>query len=353
MPFSLETMRPYLEHPYTHAVFALALTLLSARLLGRLVSTIVSKMAEKAERDLDDHVLEMLHGPSVNTIILFGFIVAIQLLNLPVGFEAGLVRTLLTVILIFWMGFLFKVSTRALQQASESKERFKHVVESTFPIFNNAMRLLILAIGVYLFNKVWDIDTTGWLASAGVLGIAVGFAAKDSLSNLFAGVFIIADAPYRVGDVINIDSGERGAVTHIGIRSTRILTRDNIEITIPNAILGNSKVTNESQPTKLRRLKVSVGVAYGSDIKKVKEVLLEVAAEEKRVLKRPAPEALFRAFGDSSLDFELRYHLSKPGDIAVIEDVMNSAVYEAFREASIEIPFPQRDLHVISMPDKN
>ena len=91
--------------------------------------------------------------------------------------------------------------------------------------------LIAIALGTYMVLQVWSVDVTGWLASAGIVGIAVGFAAKDTLANLFSGVFILADRPYKLGDYVNLSSGERGKVTHIGIRSTRLLTRDDIEIT--------------------------------------------------------------------------------------------------------------------------
>ena len=122
------------------------------------------------------------------------------------------------------------------------------------------------------------------MASAGVVGLAVGFAAKDTLSNLIAGVFIMADAQYKINDLIILDSGERGLVTHIGLRSTRLLTRDDIEITVPNAVMGQAKITNETGgPKPQRRLRVPVGVAYGSDIDLVREILLRVALDEKLI----------------------------------------------------------------------
>ncbi|GIS88459.1 MAG: hypothetical protein CM1200mP18_11690 [Gammaproteobacteria bacterium] len=98
--------------------------------------------------------------------------------------------------------------------------------------------MLVWALAVFVVIVVWDLDATGWLASAGVVGLAVGFAAKDTLSNLIAGVFIMADAQYKIDDLFILDSGERGQVTHIGLRSTRFLTRDDIEITVPNAVMG-------------------------------------------------------------------------------------------------------------------
>ena len=191
---------------------------------------------------------------------------------------------------------------------------------------------------------------TAWLASAGIVGIAVGFAAKDTLANLFSGVFILADAPYKIGDYVVLDSGERGEVTHIGIRSTRILTRDDVEVTIPNSIMGNTKISNESGgPHKKFRIRVKVGVAYGSDTQKVKEILLKVADEHPEVVKNsgvPDPQVLFHSFGDSALDFELRCFIKDiDSRVTVISD-LNFAIDAAFRENNIEIPFPQRDLHI-------
>jgi small-conductance mechanosensitive channel len=124
---------------------------------------------------------------------------------------------------------------------------------------------------------------TAWLASAGIVGIAVGFAAKDTLANLFSGVFIMADAPYKIGDYVVLDTGERGEITHIGIRSTRMRTRDDVEVTVPNSIMGNTKIINESGgPYEKYRIRVKVGVAYGSDIDQVEQLLMEIAAANEK-----------------------------------------------------------------------
>jgi MscS family membrane protein len=105
---------------------------------------------------------------------------------------------------------------------------------------------VIVVVAVYIIFSAWNIDMTVWLASAGIIGIAVGFAAKDTLANLFSGVFILADAPYKIGGFVVLDTAKRGEVTHIGIRNTRLLTRDDVEITVPNSIMGNTKIINES-----------------------------------------------------------------------------------------------------------
>ena len=118
------------------------------------------------------------------------------------------------------------------------------------------------------------------LAGAGVIGIAVGFAARDTLANLISGVSIVADAPYKLGDYIVLDTGERGVVSSLGIRSTRLMTRDDVEVSIPNAVIGSAKIINESGgPWEKYRIRIPVGVAYGSDTELAHRLMLETARE--------------------------------------------------------------------------
>ncbi len=198
---------------------------------------------------------------------------------------------------------------------------------------------------------VWNINVSAWLASAGIVGIAVGFAAKDRLANLFAGFFIVTDAPYKVGDYIVFDTGERGRVTQIGLRSTRLLTRDDIEITIPNSIIANAKIVNESGgPWERSRVRVGVSVAYGSDIDQVREVLSRIAQESSFLCDNPEPRVRLRTFGDSGLNFELLGWIDLPELRGRALDALNSDVYKKFMEHGIEIPFPKRDLYLKQVP---
>ncbi|MBT8099281.1 MAG: mechanosensitive ion channel family protein, partial [Gammaproteobacteria bacterium] len=211
--------------------------------------------------------------------------------------------------------------------------------------------IALFALAIYFAFLAWDIELTAWLASAGIVGLALGLAARDTLSNVFAGVSIVADAPYKTGDFIILDTGERGVVTQIGLRSTRLLTRDDVEITIPNGILGNSKIINEAGgPSEKHRIRIAVGVAYGSDIDHVIATLEKVAADHDEICTDPAPRVRFRRFGDSSLDFELLCWIDRPVNRGRLHHELNCAVYKAFIAGNIEIPFPQRDLHVRTMP---
>ncbi len=212
---------------------------------------------------------------------------------------------------------------------------------------------ILAGAAAYFLFKAWNADISAWLASAGILGIAVGFAAKDTLANLFSGVFILADAPYKIGDYVNLTGGQRGRVTHIGLRSTRILTRDDVEIILPNALIGNGMIINESGGPQVRfRLRVPVGVAYGSDVDQVEEVLLACVKDADHVCDAPAPRVRFREFGASGLVFELLAWIDEPVFRGRVMHELNRRVYKAFYASSIEIPYAKHDVYIKNMPTK-
>ena len=233
-----------------------ALGVLAASLvLGLFVHFVVLRglaaLFARTRTDLDERVLRVLAWPVVASVVLGGAFVAVhQLGSSPTVTEAA-GRVLLTVALLLWTVLGLRMARLLVQHASHVADRFAAVDRRTAPLFGNLATVLVLALAVYLALLVWQVDATGWLASAGIVGVAVGFAAKDTLSNLFAGVFIIADAPYQIGDYIVLDDGVRGEVVHIGLRSTRVQTRDDVFITIPNSVIGQSKIVNQSgAPTR-------------------------------------------------------------------------------------------------------
>ena len=188
---------------------------------------------------------------------------------------------------------------------------------------------------------------------AGALSVGIGFGLQNIVNNFVSGLILLFERPVRKGDWIVVN-GTEGVVKDIQIRSTRIETFDRADVIVPNSELISNQVTNWVLSSSSGRAIVPVGVAYGTDTEKVRDVLLKVAEENDDVAKTnylPEPRVLFREFGDSSLNFELRvFLLNVDSRLSVISD-LNFAIDKAFREAGIEIPFPQRDLHVKSLPD--
>ena len=299
---------------------------------------------------MDDDLIVLLHRPIFLSFVLVGLGLATQRIGMAEAPEFLTLGLLKTIAIVVWYGLSRRLASVILAALSRGSEN-RILQANMLPLMDNTIKVVLAALAAYFIFLAWDINVTAWLASAGIVGLALSFAAKDTLSNLFAGVSIVADAPYKSGDFITLETGERGQVTHIGLRSTRILTRDDVEITIPNGVIGNSKIINETAGVSPRhRIRVAVGVAYGSDVDHVIAALARVASEHAAVCDSPEPRVRFRQFGESSLDFELLCWIEQPVDRGRIRHELHCAVYKLFGTENIVIPFPQRDLHVRTMP---
>ncbi|MFH1913513.1 MAG: mechanosensitive ion channel family protein [Pseudomonadota bacterium] len=210
-------------------------------------------------------------------------------------------------------------------------------------------RLVSLGLVFTLFYRVggyFGLPVTAVFASAGIAGVAVALAARETLANFFGGVSIFLDRPFRAGDYIVLDSGERGEVKAVGMRSTRLLTRDDVMITIPNSVITNVKIVNQSAPEPHFRVAIKVGVAYGSDLDRVEAALLGAAEGNTMVMRTPEPRARLRSFGESSINYELLVWAARPHDRGRITHELAREICRRFAEAGVEIPFPQRDVHI-------
>lgn len=323
-------------------------------LLRWVISRSIMKVAARTATNADDHLVEYLTQPIVLTTVTLALMLAVSAYRLPDGLREATLSLLATFLLFSWLRAGMRTARIILELVASNRDRFEVIQERTIPVFSMAIKILLVGLAAYIFMLIWGINPTAWLASAGVLGIAVGFAAKDTLANLFSGVSIIADAPYKIGDYVVLDTGERGKVTHVGMRSTRILTRDDVEVTIPNAVIANAKIVNESGgPWVKHRIRVPVGVAYGSDVDAVCELLEKTANAHASVVKQPAPRVRMRAFGTSSLDFELLAWIDHPELRGLVRHELLIVIYKALNENGIVIPFPQTDIHLRSMPQQD
>ncbi|MEZ4380000.1 MAG: mechanosensitive ion channel family protein [Nannocystaceae bacterium] len=341
-----------LEIPWVQALLTLALSIVGAFLLRRLIVRVLAKLAGRTATNLDDIVVAALERPIFYSIILGGIAYSLELLEPSPRITRISSASLQTLAIIVWTGAIIRIGTAVLQTMSYHARPNSVVQARTLPFFVILTKLIVVGTSIYMGMLAWKTDITAWLASAGIVGIAVGFAAKDSLANFFAGIFIIADAPYKLGDFIQFDDGLRGRVTHIGIRSTRILTRDDIEINIPNSIIGNAKIVNETGgPYAKERVAIPVSVAYGSDVDRVREVLLTTPLGITYVCEHPAPIVIFQSFGASGLEFEVLCWIEDPAyQENVISDV-NFRIYKALARAGIEIPYSKHDVYIKSFPE--
>jgi small-conductance mechanosensitive channel len=205
-----------------------------------------------------------------------------------------------------------------------------------------------ITLGFVLALHNAGINLSSLTVLAGAAGIGLGFGLQNIIHNFFSGLIILAERPVAIGDRIEV-GGVAGQVTKINMRSTVVVTNDNITIIVPNSDFISNPVTNWSHGDPKVRLRLPVGVAYGSDVPKLKRVLLEVAAQHPAVLKDPAPSLFFIGFGESSLDFELGvWTIELAHNPMRFRSDLYYAIEQALRDHRIAIPFPQRDLHLRS-----
>ncbi len=207
-------------------------------------------------------------------------------------------------------------------------------------------RYLTILIGLLVVAQTVGIDLTTLNVLAGAVGIGVGLGLQNITNNFISGLIILFERPIKVGDRIEVGNVD-GDVREIGARSTTVVTNDNISIIIPNSKFVTDNITNWSYTDPTVRFRLPVGVAYGSDVEKVKELLLEVGRENADVLTEPQPKVWFRSFGESSLNFELLvWNTSLVHRKGQFISDLNFAIHKKLKENGIEIPFPQRDLHI-------
>ncbi|WP_254532707.1 mechanosensitive ion channel family protein [Natrinema gelatinilyticum] len=334
--------------------------LLGSVLLSRVLewggTQLLNRSARWSETSISHVFIDGIRIPLHVSIIVGGILLSLNVLedvsSTPYVLEnvssiPYFINFLTSLVVILWMRAFVRLGAEWIEvvNAADSEYEFS-------PIFKNSWTILLILVTGSFLLVIWEIDITPILASAGVLSIILGLAAQDAIGNLIGGVSLYFDDTYNTGDVIVLEDGQRGTVTDIGIRSTTILTRDNIVITVPNSVLNSSSVINESAPQRRKRIRVPITVAYGTDHKEVEEILLELCDETALILDKPTPQVMFQEFGDSALVFELWAYVDHPFSEPRATDQINRRVYERFDNADITIPFPQREISYLTRKDK-
>lgn len=342
-----ETWDVLQAYPFVLAVILVALGYGIGRILKSVIHYLLERFRKSSGLETDYQIAHFLTSPVLQTTVTFAIVLALATLDFPGAIEHLLVKICITALLIFWGRAWFRATRVILKAMEAERDRFHLFQPRTVPLYEMGIKLMLAGLFIYLFFMVWGIDATAWVASAGIIGIALGFAARDTIANLISGVSIVADAPYKIGDYIVLDTGERGVVTSLGIRSTRLMTRDDVEVSIPNAVIGTAKIINESGGPYVRhRIRIPIGVAYDSDIDTVIDTLREVAAENDYVVDEPAARVRIRGFGDNAIEMELLGWIKRPADRGMTIHRLNYRIIKRFREEGIQIPFPQRDVHI-------
>jgi len=254
---------------------------------------------------------------------------------------------LLLILAFLATSFALKLVRSIFTRKMETDDKLKFISVFKF------IKYVVYVAVILLTMSAAGIDVTVLITASAVLFVGLGLALQELFQDLIGGVFIIIDKSLQVGDIVEVD-GKVGKVFEIKLRTTRAITRDDKVIIIPNHKLISDTIYNYTQNHKTTREKVGVGVAYGSDVQLVTDLLLEVAQEQRGVLKNPKPFVLFEDFGESALQFSIHFFVNDSFTDPRIKSEMRYRIDTKFRENNVTIPFPQRDVHLYQGPtDKN
>lgn len=338
---------------WTNLGISLGIVLLTVIVGGRIINfllkRVLRRLFERTRTTLDNLVLEVLKYPLYLVAVAVAAEAALDRLDfLPESWESPLE----TIFYVIYFGIAFYVVLRlsiklfewyALEVAPNTQTELD---EQLIPFFSRVAQIILTIIGLIILLSHFSVDVSALVTTLGVGSLAFALAAQAALSDTISGFIIMVDRPFRIGDRIELlDLDTWGDVVDIGLRSSRIRTRDNRMVIVPNSVIGKSLIVNHSFPDEQYRLQVHVGVAYGTDIHHARQVLVDAVSQVEGIEKERGVDALFLEFGDSALVFRVRWWLDSYVDTRRMFDKVNTAIYDELNEAGIEIPFPQQDVH--------
>jgi len=337
---------------YIIGLLIILLTLSVAKLIFFIFNTYLKRFAARTATNLDDIIIETAEKPIYLIVLLIGVYFALYYIEFPWLGEFFMLLQIISVIIGTWVSIEF--FRRLIEDYGHelTKKTETKIDDVIIPVAEKLGKIVIAVIGILIILDILEIEITPMLAGMGIAGIAVALAAQETLSNMFSGVFLMVDHPVKIGERIILDSGELCEVQDIGLRSTKLYNIvEHTMIFVPNEMLAKSKIVNISAPDLRLKVRFPIGIAYGTDVRKVRKILFEIAKEAPDVLDDPEPVVVFREFGDSSLNLLLILWI---GDIKKkfdVIDYVNQRIDDRFKEEGIEIPFPIRTLYTPDMKE--
>lgn len=356
----MEFLRQFFSEPlayHTAVAFGIVLVFsLLSRAVRALLRWMTRRVLQKTETVLDDRIVAVLLAHVRPLMVLTGLHIGVREVRkavtpadvtlaqiLDYG-EAILYVAVVVVVLKIVLGVIRVVIEWYLERvAADGSSNLK---DTLGPLTSKVMNIIVGLIAVIILLDHFGINIGSLLVSLGVGSLAVALAAQDTLANMIAGFVILIDRPFRVGDRVEIPSGQIGDVLEIGLRSTKMVNFDNNLIVIPNAELVKGRIVNFTSPSAPVRLMLRVAVAYGTDPDRVRAILLELAAAHPHVLRDPAPEVHCTAWLDSAIEFTL---IARATDFRTrwgAENAIREQACRRFAAEGVEIPFPQRVVHM-------
>ncbi|CAG0955030.1 mechanosensitive ion channel family protein [Geobacter sp.] len=309
-----------------------------------LLTTWVPRLTAFTRTGLDDRIIQRVTPPTCILVVFAGLYFAVR--SLPLPDKAHVVSS--GAVYIFNIIVVTIIVERIIAELLEwygGKLTERHgagIDRHIIPPLEKIITIFLVGIALMVTLRHFDYDILSVVTALGIGSLAIGLAAKDTLANMISGFTLMVDRPFRIGDRIQLTTGQWGDVADIGLRTTKIKTIDNTLLVIPNSELCNTTLINLTFPDLRAKGRVNVGVGYESDVEKVKGILVDTALGVPEVLRDPAPEAFFVSFGDSALSMSLFFWVEDYTRLFAVTDLINEQIINRFREHGITIPYPIR-----------
>ncbi|MDD5639228.1 MAG: mechanosensitive ion channel family protein [Candidatus Pacebacteria bacterium] len=329
---------------YINALIIILSFFLVAKIIAFIFEKYFKKWIQKSKNKMEEVILPKVKPTLIRMLVLIGLRFAVSQL----GFSGWILNTInsIIILMIVYVGSTMADIAIEAWTIHIDKKNKSHLAQSILPIFNSIANVLFYIGGLIWILYEWNIDVSPFLASLGIAGVIVGFAIQDSLKNIFGGIALILDGTFKINEKIQLDDGEIGTIEDISIRSTKIKTINNELITIPNGKLADMKIKNFAKPTSNIRMLIHFGVAYGTNIDKLRDVVEKLLDSTENITKDKASSLVILELDDSSINCEIRFWTNDHTIGIDKKAELIEKLYNTLNKEGIEIPFPTQTVYI-------
>ena len=341
-------LEEYITNTYLRAGAVFLIIFLAIRILIFILTKVIPIFTKKTKTTLDDEILKKASMPLTFLALLAGIRFGIGEINIEESLSTTIEGVILSLMIVFGSILVYYIidALVTIGYKDFGKKVRGKVNESLLQFFHSMLKIAIIFVMFLVILSSWGIEIGPLLAGLGVAGIAIAFALQSTLSNVFGGISMLLDRSISVGDLIDLGDGTQGHILKINLRSTKIKTFNNKLVIVPNGKLSESNIKNVALPGPETRVVIPFGVAYGSDVTKVKKLVLKEVKKIKGLMKDRKPIVRFMEMADSSLNFKAYFYIESFDNVANATDDANTRIYNALNKAGFEIPFPQMDVNL-------
>ncbi len=324
-------------------------SLIAAKIIYYLLKTVVGAAVKNTQTRLDDELLDNAEKPIIAIIVVTGLYLGLTRLTLGSDLATLNNATYIAIaIILTWLALRLSNLVVSFWLKPMTEKTKSHIDDQLVPIVGVLLKIIVIALALYIVLTNFNYDITALVAGLGVGGLAVALATKDYLENIIGGLTIFTDKPFKIGDLVEVN-GTKGFIKEVGIRTTRLLTYDNTLVVMPNTQMVTNKLVNISEPNRTIGISATIGVTYDTSIAKIekgKDIIKKAVTSTKGIDKNYPPLVFFTGFGDSALKVWFKYKIADYGNKLSITDEINTKIKKGFEKAKIEMAFPTQTIHV-------